>query len=69
MEDNQAHQPDPAPLPEAPALPEVDSPPPEEVLKQAPSTDEIVKRAESAEEIVGQQQSVDELLHRRREQD
>ena len=51
--------------PSQPQLPEVDSPPPEDVLKDAPSTDEIIEHAESAEEIVDQQPSVDDLLRRR----
>jgi hypothetical protein len=52
--------------PAAPALPDVDSPPREDVLDGVPSTDAIVERAQSAQEIVDEQPSVDELLQRRR---
>ena len=65
MGDPTEHSEDPAPLSQ-PKLPEIDSPPPEDVLKGVPSTDEIIDHAESAEDIVGQQPSVDELLRRRR---
>jgi hypothetical protein len=50
--------------PPAPDLPDVDSPPTEDVLKDVPSTDEIIKNAESADDIVKQQPSVEELVHR-----
>ena len=46
-------------------LPDVDSPPPDEVIEDAPSTEEIIEQAESVEEIVKQQPDVDELLGRR----
>lgn len=49
----------------APALPDVESPPPEEVIEGVPSTEEIIEHAESAEEILRQQPDVDELLRRR----
>jgi hypothetical protein len=58
--------PGPARTPPAPALPEVDSPPPEDVLDGVPSTEEIIERAQSAEEIVEQQPSPEELLRRPR---
>ena len=54
----------PAPGGPPPALPDIDSPPIEDVLEQVPSTEEIIEHAESAEEIVKQQPGVDELLHR-----
>jgi hypothetical protein len=50
----------------APTLPDVDSPPPEDVLDGVPSTEEIIEHAQSAEEIVHQQPSVDDVLRRRR---
>jgi hypothetical protein len=53
-------------VPPAPALPDVDSPPAEDVLEGVPSTDEIIEHAQSAEEILKQQPGVDELLDRRR---
>ena len=49
-----------------PKLPEVDSPPPEDVLEGVPSTEEIIKHAQAAEEIVEEQPSPDELLKRGR---
>jgi hypothetical protein len=48
-----------------PPLPDVDSPPPEDVIEGVPSPEEIIKQAQSAEEIVRQQPDVDELLRRR----
>jgi hypothetical protein len=53
-------------VPSAPPLPDVASPPPEDVLEGAPSTEEIIEQAQSAQEIVQQQPGVDELLRRRR---
>jgi hypothetical protein len=50
----------------APALPDVDSPPREDVLDGVPSTEEIIEHADSAEEILGQQPSVEDVLQRRR---
>ncbi len=61
---------DPAPEgpvpPSTPKLPDVDSPPPEDVLDGVPSTEEIIERAQPADEIVEQQPSVEELVPRRR---
>jgi hypothetical protein len=54
------------PVPAAPELPEVDSPPKEDVLSDVPSKEEIIEGAQSAEEVVAQQPSVDELLGRDR---
>lgn len=62
---NSEDQPNDAPVPAAPALPDVDSPPREDVLDGVPSTEEIVEHAQSAEEIVDQQPSVDDVLRRR----
>ena len=45
-----------------PALPEVDSPPAEDVLDGVPSKEEVVEDAHSADEIVAAQPTVDELL-------
>jgi hypothetical protein len=53
-------------VPPAPKLPDVDSPPPEEVLDEVPAKEEVVKRARPADEIVEEQPSVDELLGRDR---
>jgi hypothetical protein len=50
----------------APTLPDVESPPPEDVLDGVPSTEEIIEHAQSAEEIVQQQPSVVDVLRRRR---
>ncbi len=62
---------DPAPErhvpPATPKLPDVDCPPPENVLDGVPSTEEIIKRAQPAEEIVEEQPSVDELVPRPRQ--
>jgi hypothetical protein len=49
-------------VPAAPKLPEVESPPPEDVLDDVPSTAEIVERAQSAGEVVEGQPSVAEIL-------
>jgi hypothetical protein len=53
------------PAPAAPALPDVESPPPEDVLDGVPSTEEIIGHAQSAEEIVHEQPSVEDVLRRR----
>jgi hypothetical protein len=45
-----------------PSLPEVDSPPSEDVLAGVPSKEEVVEDAQSADEIVAAQPSVDDLL-------
>ena len=50
----------------APKLPEVHSPPIEDVLHGVPSKEEIIEDAKSAEEIVEQQPSPVELLGRDR---
>jgi hypothetical protein len=55
-----------AAAPPPPKLPEVDSPPAEDVLDSVVSTEEIIEDAQSAEEILSQQPSVDELLGRDR---
>lgn len=52
------------PPPEAPSLPGVRSPPPEEVLDSVPSKEEVIGGASTARDIVGEQPSVDELLGR-----
>jgi hypothetical protein len=52
--------------PPAPKLPDVDSPPTEDVLHGVPSKEEIIEDAKSAEEIVEQQPSPAELLGRDR---
>ena len=61
-----AGEPESADVAPAPALPEVESPPPEEVLDGAPSTDEVVAQAQSADDVVAEQPSVDEILGRDR---
>lgn len=53
-------------VPPATKLPEIDSPPPEQVLEDVPSKEEIIEQAQSADEIVGQQPSPEELLRGRR---
>jgi hypothetical protein len=50
------------PLP--PALPEVESPPREDLVEGVPSPEAIIEEGESAQEIVGQQPGVDELWRR-----
>lgn len=45
-----------------PKLPEVDSPPPEDVLADAPSKETVVQDARTASEIVDEQPSVADLL-------
>lgn len=57
--------PDDSTVPPTPALPEVDSPPAQDVLEGTPSTHEIIEQAQSVEEIVQQQPDTDELLRRR----
>lgn len=47
-------------------LPEVESPPPKDVLDGVPSKEEVVEHAQSADEVVEQQSSVDEILGRDR---
>ena len=54
------------PVPPPTSLPDVDSPPAEQVLEDVPSKEEIIEQAQSAEEIVGQQPSPEELLRGRR---
>ena len=62
---------DPAPerrVPQStPNLPDVDSPPAEEVLDGVPSTEEIIEHAEPAEKIVEQQPSVEEIVPSRQQ--
>ena len=65
MPSSDDHKRDPL-TPPAPTLPDVDSPPPEDVLDNVPSTEEIIERAEPAHEIVNQQPSVEDVLQRRR---
>jgi hypothetical protein len=50
--------------PTPPKLPDVESPPAEDVLAGVPSKEEVVEHAESADEVVKQQPSVDEILGR-----
>jgi hypothetical protein len=54
--------PDPRDVPRAPKLPQIDSPPPEDVLESVPSPQEIIEEAQSVEEIVKQQPSPEDLL-------
>jgi hypothetical protein len=42
-------------VPRPPKLPDVESPPPEEVLDEVPPKEELVKRARPADEIVEEQ--------------
>lgn len=58
--------PDDEPDVPAPALPDVERPPTEEVLDGVPSEADVIAAAASAEEIIGEQPSVDELLGRSR---
>jgi hypothetical protein len=58
-----AQQRDDPKVPSSPALPDVESPPAEDVIEDAASTEDIIKQAQSAEEIVQQQPGLDELLH------
>jgi hypothetical protein len=53
-------------VPPAPKLPDVESPPPEDVLDEVPPKEELVKRARPADEIIEEQPSVEELLDRDR---
>jgi hypothetical protein len=53
-------------MPPPPNLPELDSPPPADLLSSVPSKDELIGDARSPGEIIGEQQSVDELLRRYR---
>lgn len=50
-----------------PNLPEVESPPTEDVLDDVPSKEDVVEQAQPAEEIVDEQPSVDDLLGRDRD--
>ena len=54
----------PAPVPPPPALPEVDSPAPGDVLDSVPTKEQVVEDAQSADDIVAGQPGVDELLGR-----
>jgi hypothetical protein len=54
-------RPDPLPAPE---LPDVESPPRDDVLERAPSKEEVVEQAPSADEVIAGQPSVDEILGR-----
>ncbi len=49
-------------VPPGPDLPDVDSPPTEEVLNSVPSREDVVDEARSAAEIVREQPSVDDIL-------
>jgi hypothetical protein len=49
-------------VPPPPALPDVDSPPTEEVLDSLPSREDVVDEARSVAEIVREQPSVDAIL-------
>lgn len=53
-------------VPPPPKLPDVESPPPEDVLDDVPPKEELVRRARLADEIVDEQPSVEELLDRDR---
>lgn len=53
-------------VPGPPSLPELDTPPREDVLDDVPSTEEVVENAQTADEIVSEQPDVDELLGRHR---
>jgi hypothetical protein len=64
MESDQ--RPEDPPSAPTPALPDVESPPPEDVLDGVPSTEAIIEHAQSADEIVRQQPSVEDVLRRRR---
>ena len=52
----------PPQVPSAPALPDVDSPPPEDVLDGAPSVGDIIGKARRSEEIIEEQPSRDDLV-------
>lgn len=62
-------EPEPPAVAPAPKLPDVESPPAEDVLEDAPSKEDVVEQAQSAEDIVDEQPSVDELLGRDRDSD
>jgi len=49
-------------VPPPPDLPDVDSPPTQEVLDSVPSREDVVDEARSAAEIVREQPSVDDIL-------
>ena len=51
-----------ADVPPPPKLPDVDSPPPEEVLDGSPGKHDVVGRAKPADEVVDEQPSVDDIL-------
>jgi hypothetical protein len=53
-------------VPAAPKLPEVDSPPADDVLDGVPSKEQVVDDAESADDVIAGQPSVDEILGRDR---
>jgi hypothetical protein len=48
--------------PTDPNLPDVESPPADDVLEQAPSKEEVIEQAPSADEVIAGQPSVDEIL-------
>jgi hypothetical protein len=50
--------------PRAPKLPDVESPPPEEMLDGVPSPEEVVEQARTVDEVIDEQPSVDEILGR-----
>jgi hypothetical protein len=54
----------PPPASAPPRLPDVQSPPPEDVLEGVPSTDEVIDDAQPASKVVEQQPDVDEILGR-----
>ncbi|MBV8955674.1 MAG: hypothetical protein JO179_16165 [Solirubrobacterales bacterium] len=59
---NESDPPARPPIAATPTLPDVDSPPPEDVLDGVPSTEQIIEAAEPADAIVEQQPSPEELL-------
>ena len=48
------------------SIPEVDSPPPEDLLARLPPPEQVIKDAQTVEEVIKGQPSVDELLGRDR---
>ena len=48
------------------SIPEVDSPPPEDLLAQLPPPEQVIKDAQTVDEVIKGQPSVDELLGRDR---
>jgi len=64
--DESTHRRQPA-VPPPPALPDVDSPPTEEVLDSVPSREDVVDEARSVAEIVREQPTVDDILRSDRE--